>query len=210
MTDDGLRSVLERSKALGLLGPGEIETHIAHAMNFSSLVASGDRVLDLGSGGGVPGLVLTVQRPDLRLTLLDAGERRVAFLRSAVRELDVVERVDVQLGRAEALARETSLREQFDVVVARSFATPAITAECAVGFLRTQGALLVSEPVGSGDADSDADPDRWPTAGLLSLGLLPGATHRFETATIRELRRSEADIAEHPRAVGIPARRPRF
>lgn len=203
--DPDLSEVLERSRRLGFLGPGAVDAHVDHAAGFVELlgaVPSGSRVLDLGSGGGLPGLVVAMRLPSLRLTLLDANERRVAFLRDAVRQLQLSSLVTVVGGRAEQLARDPELREQFDVAVARSFGSPAVTAECVAGFLRLDGRLLVSEPEGS--------TDRWPAEGLARLGLEPGERHEFPSATIRELRRSEVGLAEVPRAVGIPTKRPRF
>jgi len=77
--------------------------------------------LDLGSGGGLPGLVLGDLWPDCRFTLVDAGERRCDFLRSAVERCHFSDRFTVLHGRAEALGHEAALRGAFDGVVARSF-----------------------------------------------------------------------------------------
>lgn len=199
--DDELREVLERSKQLGFLGPGDIDAHLHHASGFVELVSTGS-VLDLGSGGGLPGLILARRCPALDLTLLDSNERRVAFLRGAVRALGYAHRVDVVLGRAERLAWQEGLREQFDAVTARSFGAPAVTGECAVGFLKRGGRLLVSEPPTS--------PDRWPREQLALIGLAPGRSFSFATATIRELIRLDTPIDGVPRAVGVPARHPLF
>lgn len=204
--DHELASVLDRSRALGLLGPGDIDAHIANAEAFAELVDPVNRVLDLGSGGGVPGLVLISELPALTVTLVDASERRAAFLRSAVRDLDASHRATVVLGRAEVLAHRADLREQFDVVTARSFGAPAVTAECAAGFLRVGGRLLVSEP--------DSIESRWPPEQLARLGLAVGGVHRTvhrgTRTSIRELFRERAGLDGVPRADGIPSRRPLF
>ena len=197
-----LIAVLEHSRALGLLGPGAIEGHVCHAEPFLDLLEPDTTVLDLGSGGGVPGLVLACARPDLRFVLLDAGERRAAFLRAAVRTLQLQERVSVECGRAEVLGRRADLRERSDVVVARSFGPPAVTAECAVGFISPSGRLLVSEP-------SD-ERDRWPREGLALLGLSESRVIRSATATIREFQRDGSDVDDYPRSVGVPTKRPVF
>lgn len=204
-TEPSLSAVLERSRSLGLLGPGDVDAHVRHAGGFVELLRHldhGTTVLDLGSGGGVPGLVLIAILPHLRITLLDASERRVAFLRDAVRQLDAGDRVEVVGGRAEDLARRNDLRAGFDVVVARSFGAPAVTAECAAGFLRVGGRLLVSEPGSSAD--------RWPEPELEQLGLCPGPMYQYPGVTIRELQRDASDRPEVPRRVGVPGRRPLF
>jgi 16S rRNA (guanine527-N7)-methyltransferase len=160
-----LRGVYERARSIGLLGPGPVEDHIVHAGRF--VRASGEevpgRVIDLGSGAGVPGFVLALAWPDARVVLLDAMAKRVAFLQWAVEELGIGSRVDVLQGRAEELGADPSYRASFDLASARGFGPPAVTAECASGFLRTGGRLIVSEP-------PDGQ-ERWPADGLALLGM---------------------------------------
>lgn len=121
------------------------------------------RGLDLGSGGGVPGLVLACQLPGWRWALLDAARRRTSFLAAAVAELGLGDRVVVVRGRAEELAHDAAHRAAYDVVTARSFAPPPITAEIGAAFARRGGRLLVAEPPG--------DKDRWDPLLLARLGL---------------------------------------
>jgi predicted O-methyltransferase YrrM len=95
--------VLRRSRGLGYLGPGPVEDHITHALGFAAQLSSGPtRAVDLGSGGGVPGLVLAALAwPATHWTLLDATARRCVFLASAVAELGLADRVTVTRGRGE-------------------------------------------------------------------------------------------------------------
>jgi len=123
------------------------------------------RFLDLGSGGGVPGLALLDRWRSSEAVLLDARQRRAAFLGQAVDDLGFRGRAEVLGERAEVAARDPARREHFDLVVARSFAGPAVTAECGVGFLEPGGVLLVADP-------PDAGPDRWPADSLAELGLV--------------------------------------
>lgn len=203
---DALHEQLRRSRELGFLGPGPIEDHVRHARAFldpldASVPADG-LVLDLGSGGGVPGLVLAVERPRIRLVLLDGMQKRAAFLEQAVVALGLRERALVRSGRAEELARAEEHRGAYDAVVARSFGPPAVAAECARGFLREGGTLLVSEPPEGTD-------ERWPADPLLELGLRPVRRWRG-TAAVQELRALGAPPDDVPRRVGVPAKRPRF
>lgn len=209
----GLTAVLEEAQRLGFLGPGPVERHVAHAQAMAScLPGDAGRVLDLGTGGGVPGLVVAAIRPGLEILLLDARERRCRFLRHALTELELASRAEVVEARAEAAARRPELREQMDVVMARSFSLPAVTAECATGFLRLGGLLVVSEPPAGGPGVSPcegADPadSRWPEASLADLGLGPAVPcHEPDgTFVVLEKRRSEG---RWPRRVGVPSKRP--
>jgi 16S rRNA (guanine527-N7)-methyltransferase len=161
------------------------------------------RVLDLGSGGGLPGLVLATYRPELELTLLEARQRACRFLREAVATLELT-RVTVVESRAEDAARRADLRESFDAVVARSFGSPAVTAECAVGFVRAGGRLVVSEP--PRDEERDAA-ERWPQSGLEQLGLAPAAPGGESGASFVLMEKTRPDD-RWPRRVGVPAKRP--
>ena len=161
-------------------------------------------MLDLGSGGGLPGLVLATYRPQLELTLLEARRRACRFLREAVTALDLP-RVTVVEARAEDAARRPGLRESFDAVVARSFGPPAVTAECAVGFLRPGGRLVVSEP--PGDEEGDGAADRWPQPGLEELGLSPPAPGGGPGVSYVLMEKRRPDN-RWPRRVGVPAKRP--
>lgn len=160
-------------------------------------------MLDLGSGGGLPGLVLATYRPELELTLLETRQRACRFLREAVATLELAG-VTVLEARAEDAARRPGLRGLFDAVVARSFGPPAVTAECAVGFLRTGGRLVVSEP--PGDAERGAA-SRWPQPGLAELGLGPPAPGGGPGASFVLMAKTRPDD-RWPRRVGVPAKRP--
>lgn len=157
--------------------------------------------LDLGSGAGLPGLVLALRWPDVRGVLLDAGRRRGAHLEEACRELGVADRISVVVARAEEAGRDPRWRGSLDLVVARGFGSPAVTAECAVGFLRAGGRLVVSEPPGG-------DPTRWDPAGLAELGLVGPQIVQGRGATAATFALPALAGERWPRRTGVPARRP--
>ena len=197
----GIEAVLEDARDLGLLGPGPIQPQLDHARAFVRAVPDGSRILDLGSGGGLPGLVIFADRSDLTGVLLDATQRRCEFLERACERLGVDARTAVVCARAEEAARDPAWRETFDVVTARSFGPPAVTAECAVGFLRAGGEILVSEP-------PEPEPDRWSAAGLARLGLRSEVVADAAPAHLIRLALVEPVDAKWPRRVGIPRKRP--
>lgn len=202
--------VLERALGFGFLGPVAIADQIDHALGFV-LAAERDRTggpgtaLDLGSGGGLPGLVLGACWPECRLTLLEAGERRASFLEQEVAGLPRLAQVTVARGRAEALAREDGLRQRFDVVTSRSFGPPPVTAECGAPFVAVGGCMVVSEPpAGEGS-------ERWPLDGLALVGLADGGPFRSEAGySYRLLSKTVDTPGRYPRRTGIPAKRPLF
>ncbi len=201
---ESIIKVLEQAREQGFLGPGPVEFHRDHAMAYTKPLGEGwsGRALDLGSGSGVPGLVLALVYTDSEWTLVDSQERRATFLRGAIETLSLGRRVDVLHERAEVVGRNPCHRHAYDLVVARSFAAPPITAECASPLLKNNGFLIVSEPPAGEESD-----DRWPEVPLASLGLglealLPGPP---ALAVIRSLELCEE---KYPRRTGVPSKRP--
>ncbi|MEZ6235398.1 MAG: 16S rRNA (guanine(527)-N(7))-methyltransferase RsmG [Phycisphaerales bacterium] len=103
----------------------------------------GPRVIDVGSGGGLPGIPLAIAMPDLRFTLLEATGKKAAFLRHAAAELGLGN-VEVVAARAESAGREDGRRDAYDAAVARAVGPLAVIAELTTPFVRTGGlAVLV-------------------------------------------------------------------
>ena len=102
----------------GLIGPKEgdriWERHIANSIPVTTLIPQGVRVVDIGSGAGLPGIVIALARPDLKITLVEPLQRRVDFLIEVVAELNLS--IEVVRGRAEVV------KKQFEVVTARAVA----------------------------------------------------------------------------------------
>ena len=200
MTEDALEGVLRDAQRIGLLGRDPVRRHIEHASAWADALVP-DRFLDLGSGAGVPGLVLAWIWPEVEGVLLDGQVKRAAWLRAAVARLGLHHRITVVEGRAEELAHGPGLREAFPLVVARGFGPPATTAEIGSGFVTTGGSLTVSEP-------PQPDPDRWPAAELSTLGL-EIFSEVVQSGGRFVILRKHSPLDEHlPRQRGLPLRNP--
>jgi 16S rRNA (guanine527-N7)-methyltransferase len=197
-----LLEVLERARDIGLLGPGPIDAHVDHALAWAAALGSDPgSFLDLGAGAGVPGLALLLIWTEAVGTFLDSRRRSVESLRAAAEDLGWGHRVTVVEGRAEALGRDIELREQFPLVVARGFGTPAATAECGSAFVRVGGRLSVSEPPGG-------DGERWPADGLADLGLGAATAVTAPAGSFVVLDKTAPLGDRFPRRVGKPKQRP--
>lgn len=101
---DFTRDLAERGERLGLIGPLEAPRiwtrHVLNSALLSPLVEPGARVADIGTGGGMPGLVLAIVRPDARFELIEPMERRCAWLNEQIERLGL-ENAAVKRGRAE-------------------------------------------------------------------------------------------------------------
>lgn len=200
---------LVQSRELGFLGPRPAEDHLHHASAYAEGITTVPaRALDLGAGGGLPGLVLAATVwPDTQWCFVDARAKRTAFLEEAALALGLQDRVQVVTGRAEDIGRDPEHRQVYDLVVARSFASPAVTAECAAPLLIAGGLLLVSEPP---DVEASV---RWPADGVAKFGFAPPVSILAEGPSPVHLARLELLSLAHdrfPRRVGIPAKRPLF
>ena len=205
-----LTPLLERSAALGFLGGMPVTDQIDHALGFVLAVESvtggvPGSVVDLGTGGGVPGVVLASCWPGSRVVLLDANERRTDFLADQLDGREGRPKIQVVRGRAEELGRSPELREQFDLVTARSFGSPAVTVECGSSLLAVGGSMVISEP-------PDLEPaGRWPSEGLGLVGLTLGRGFRAGDRYGYQSFGKTAPLDErYPRRTGIPAKRPLF
>jgi 16S rRNA (guanine527-N7)-methyltransferase len=144
---------------------------------------------------------LALARPDTTWVLLDGSRTRTEFLRDAVVRLGLAGRAEVVEERAE-IAGRGPLRGGFDLVVARSFASPAATAECGAPFLQPGGRLIVAEPPGG-------RPERWDTEGLAQLGLV--CRDRMVSPTAYQILIQQYPCPDRfPRRVGVPEKRPLF
>lgn len=199
--DQRLTAILRRAHAAGFIGADDLESHIAHARAFArALEGEPGRFLDLGSGGGLPGLVLGLEWPLAEGVLVDRSRRRAGLLQAAIAELELGSRVRVICGRAEELGHDPELRERFDVVTARAFASPAVTAECGAAFLKLGGRLVVSGPPGV------SVEERWPTERLEPVGLGEALLVVVDGASFAVLAKSAPCDPRYPRR--IPSKRP--
>jgi 16S rRNA (guanine527-N7)-methyltransferase len=176
--DAALVAALAESQRLGMLGNRPVADVIEHAGAFVDALAEvSGTVVDLGSGGGVPGLVIARARPDLRLLLVDRRSSRTDHLRRLVGRLRLTARVEV-------LTVDVSVRGELagraDAVVARGFGTPSATLRSAAPLLRSDGTglIVVSEP-------PRAVPGRWPPDLLDALGLVDTAHADRRVAVFR-------------------------
>ena len=206
---DQLTALLLEAQRLGFVGAAPIESHIAHARGFAIVVGSADapeRVVDLGSGGGVPSLVVAEVWSTAQFWLVESGRRRAEFLDDAVVQLGWRDRVEVCHDRAEQVARRGDLRASMDVALARGFGPPAVTAECAAPFLRVGGHLVVSEP----PTEAPLPVSRWSTSGLAEVGLVQAEPDAATEANYAVFDQTLLSSDRYPRRTGVPAKRPLF
>ena len=163
------------------------------------------RLIDVGSGGGLPGLPLKLARPQLSLTLLEANRRKAAFLVQAVAKLGL-DGVEVVAARAEDAGRDPRHREGYDAATARALAAMPVLAELCLPFLRLGGRLFAMKADAVEEALA-AEPVISRLGGRL-LAVTPAASAARSLGQVVVVEKVSPTPSEYPRRAGVPGRRP--
>jgi 16S rRNA (guanine527-N7)-methyltransferase len=161
-------------------------------------------VVDVGSGGGLPGLPLKIVRPDLELTLIEADQDKAAFLVHACAELGL-EGVNVVARRAEDAGHDPRLREAFDVAVARALAPLPVLAELCLGLVRVGGRLLAQKTEGEATRTGERAIEIMGGTVIAVHAAPSGARH---AGTVVVIGKTRPTPDAYPRRPGVPNRKP--
>jgi 16S rRNA (guanine527-N7)-methyltransferase len=164
--DPALLETLRQAQRFGFFGRRPIDEAAEHARAFVAALEpfpSGARLVDLGSGGGLPGLVLAGAFPEAIVTLIDRRQKRTDFLERAILRLGY-RHVRVLCSDVEVLVKAVAAGNEaaFDAVTARGFGPPDVTLRLGARLLADSGRIVISEP---------PDGDRWDPRALAELGL---------------------------------------
>ena len=163
-----------------------------------------DKVVDVGSGGGLPGLPLKIALPRLDMTLIEADQTKAAFLVSACSALGL-RGVEVVARRAEEVGQDPRYRESFDVAVARALAPMPVLVELCLPLIRVGGRLL-AQKTDMEDLDGARRAIEVLGGALNSAVAAPSTARRAGTVVIVDKLRPTP--RGYPRRPGIPARKP--
>lgn len=135
------RRLMEWNARVNLTGAQSVAEvmgeHVVDSFAMARLVPPGSSVVDVGAGGGLPGIPFSIMRPDTRLVVVEPRAKRVAFLRTVVRELQLAN-CDVLRGRDDALERGS-----FDVAASRATFSPEEWIGIGLSLVRPKGLVLV-------------------------------------------------------------------
>jgi 16S rRNA (guanine527-N7)-methyltransferase len=200
-----------RVNLTGAKTPAEIwRVHVCDSLALVPLVREhgAAQVLDLGSGGGFPGVPLACVCPDVTVTLLDATRKKIAALERILAAVGLTN-VRTLHGRAETLARTLAQREQFDVVAARAVGSLSVLIEYAAGFVRPGGLCCFYK---SAAALEDEQRQASQAARLCALTARAVHSYRLPQETqprVLVLYDKRAALSRHlPRSAGAPRKHP--
>jgi 16S rRNA (guanine527-N7)-methyltransferase len=183
---------------------GPVDELIEDSLVLLEHIGEGNKVVDVGSGGGLPGLPLKVARPDLSVTLVESDQAKAAFLVRACATLGL-HGVEVVARRAEEVGQDPVYRESFDVAVARALAPMPVLAELCLPLIKVGGRLLAQKTEGEDVSLATRAIDSLGGA-LNRVIAAPSAARRAGTVVIVD-KVSSTPLA-YPRRPGVPARKP--
>ncbi|MGC4095236.1 MAG: 16S rRNA (guanine(527)-N(7))-methyltransferase RsmG [Polyangiaceae bacterium] len=201
-----LESLLQNTKLFNLTAIRDRDEawnrHVVESLRLVPLLEDGKTLIDVGSGGGLPGIVLAIARPDVTVTLLEATEKKARFLEQTGVALQL-ENLHVLCERAEVVgAPGAAQRERFDIVTARAVAPLRVLLELTAPLAKVGGLLLaVKGEKAAAELEAAA-------RALRELHVAHEQTVRQPTASVVLLRKRAATPAKYPRRSGEPARNP--
>src|SRR5919201_2399960 len=160
------------------------------------------RLVDVGSGGGLPGLALKIARPELEVTLVESDQAKAAFLVQAAARLGLD--VEVMARRAEDVGRDVRCREAFDVAVARALAPLPVLVELCLPLVRVGGRLLAQKTANEDAAGAGRAIE---ALGGAYASTVPAPSSLRSAGVVVIVDKVRSTPEAYPRRAGIPARK---
>lgn len=212
MFSEYYRILSEENKKFNLTSiEGEKEVAVKHFLDSLSCISflenEGPRMIDLGTGGGFPGLPVKIYRPRTELVLVDSTRKKVDFLVGLIGRLGLTG-VQARWDRAEKMGRSSDFREKADVVASRAVAPLNVLAELCLPLVRLGGCFLSMKGPGLEEELAAAGK---------AVDLLGGKVERVEKIllplegperNIILIRKEKSTPDKYPRREGIPVKRP--
>ncbi|MBU1018805.1 MAG: 16S rRNA (guanine(527)-N(7))-methyltransferase RsmG [Patescibacteria group bacterium] len=175
-----------------------IKRHVMDSWEAGQFLEDSRKVVDLGTGGGLPGLILAIEKPDIEFTLIDSVRKKCDSVDIMAKELEL-SNVDVVCGRAEELGHE--MREVFDAATARALAPLPVLLELAAGFIRPGGLFIAYK--GSKYLQELEEAKN----AIEILGFELEKIHHYERVLLI-FRKTKSLSSKYPRKNGTPKKRP--
>jgi 16S rRNA (guanine527-N7)-methyltransferase len=190
--------------------PGFWRTHALDSLTVARALAGEARppltVVDVGSGAGIPAIPLAIAFSDLAVTAIESVKKKARFIEEAAAALDLAPRLRVLAVRAEDAARDPSLRECFDLAVARAVADLPVLAEYCLPFVRRGGLFIAYKGPKAADETERARNAFAELGGALEA-VIPAGIEGTDLRLVK-VRKTAPTPAYYPRKAGLPAKRP--
>lgn len=189
--------------------PGIIYKHFLDCFYYLSYAGARaeQRILDLGTGAGLPGIPLKILYPQAQVYLVDSLQKRLHFLQEVIQKLQLTN-IHLVHGRAEDLGKDPQYREKFDLVLSRAVAALPVLSEYCLPLVKVGGQFAAAKGPKAQEELAQAQK---------AIDLLGGKVqkiHEYQLPYINEgrsiiiIEKVQATPKNYPRKAGIPAKRP--
>lgn len=181
--------------------------HFVDSLTIAKYIEENQRVADVGTGAGFPGIPLKIYRKDLKITLIDSLNKRLNFLNEVISELELKE-IDTVHGRAEELGQNKEYREKFDIVTSRAVANLSTLSEYLIPFIKKDGKCIYMKTL---EVDEELQKAK------KAINILGGKTIKIDKFYLPEseigrsivvIEKEKQTPIKYPRKPGTPSKEP--
>lgn len=205
---DEIKTANEKMNLISFEGDEELEVrHFADSLACLRFIPPGPvRCIDVGSGAGLPGIPVKIERPEIDMVLLESVRKKADFLRNVVGKLGL-EGLEVIRERAEVLGHDPAHRERYDAAISRAAAKFAAALEYTLPLVKVGGCAIIFQGASVPDMDGLAD-----VFDLLGGRVADVEPYRIEEGgkerTLIRVEKAAPTPADYPRRPGVPRKRP--
>lgn len=203
--------LIEKNKVMNLTGITEpkdiILKHFMDSLTIIKHIKENDKIIDIGTGAGFPGIPLKLARPLINITLLDSLNKRINFLNEVIEKLKLSD-IETIHGRAEDFGQNKEYREKFDIVTSRAVAPLNILLEYMMPFVKINGKCICMK---GNNCDEEIEKAK------KAIKVLGGEIEKIEKfnlsnsdngRTLVIIKKSTKTDKQYPRKAGIPSKTP--
>lgn len=209
---DYYEMLVEKNELMNLTAITEfnevVQKHFIDSLSLCKVYqAKNQKILDLGTGAGFPGIPLKIVYPDLEILLVDSLKKRLGFLEDLIKKLDL-KKIETLHGRAEDIGKNSLYREKYDLCVSRAVAKLSTLSEYCLPFVKRDG-YFVAYKSGNVTEEVNASSRAFQKLGAklerVEEFLLPGTDIE---RTFIMIKKTETTPGKYPRGAGKPTKEP--
>lgn len=198
----------EKINLTAIIEPDEVKIkHFLDSLTVFKYINDEDKVIDIGTGAGFPGIPLKIMKSDTKITLLDSLNKRINFLNLVIEELEL-KNIEAIHGRAEEFARNKLYREKYDVAVSRAVANLSTLTEYMLPFVKVGGRCICMKGANLKeelDKAKNAIQELGGKIEIIDNFYLSNNDNERNIVIIKKIKETKS---KYPRKAGIPSKEP--